>query len=390
MDDTQPPSQDPTSQDQATPGAEPATELIRSRLDQLYQTYQAQHPLDTRDTLTERFFKHHRHVHPDQQVAWQQFYASLSDEEKNRLWAEHQTTGQSEQKHQPHTPFGTFGMPGSQAIPEATPVAKPTQPAALGTLAQLKGHLLKKAKERLKEQPIKTRLRPWVMAFAVGGAVLGLNYNNLVIAQIKQFVSPGDSLRSPIIVDPNSQAKIGRETRLIIPKINVDVPIVLDEQSVQESKLQKALERGVVHYANSALPGEGGNGVIVGHSSNNFFNGGRYKFAFVLLERLNEGDTFMINYKSKRYIYRVSKEKVVQPDDFSLLQETAKPTMTLLTCTPPGTSWRRLIIQGQQISPAPSSNLPSSHRVDTSKAKQVPGNSVSLFQRIRNFIFSRD
>jgi sortase A len=143
----------------------------------------------------------------------------------------------------------------------------------------------------------------------------------------------------------------------------------------------------VVHYANTALPGQIGNNVIVGHSSNNFFNGGKYKFAFVLLDRLQIGDTFMLNYEGTRYVYRVFNRKVVEPTDFSLIQPTDKPVATLITCDPPGTSWQRLIIQGEQISPDPNTATEVQEQAVDPKATVVPGNAPSLWDSIRDFIF---
>lgn len=205
----------------------------------------------------------------------------------------------------------------------------------------------------------------------------------MVVAQVKQYVTPGTGQNSPVIIDPNAEVKIGKEAKIIIPKINVDVPVVYSVKTYDEASIQAALEDGVVHYGDTPVPGEAGNNVIVGHSSNNFFNAGKYKFAFVLLDRLEVGDTFILHYEGKRYIYRVYNKVVVEPDDFSIVQPTDKPTTTLITCTPPGTSWHRLAIQAEQISPAPSDKQTNTEpkAIEADDAKIVPGNSQSLFDR---------
>ena len=146
---------------------------------------------------------------------------------------------------------------------------------------------------------------------------------------------------------------------------------------------QKALESGVVHYATTPNPGEKGNAVIFGHSSNNIFNKGKYKFAFVLLSRLEPGDLFYINKDSKRYAYRVYKKDIVKPTQVSVLGATDKvATVTLITCDPPGTSLNRLVVVGEQISPDPSVNTTSTASKPEHQPVLLPSNSPSLWQRL--------
>ena len=114
---------------------------------------------------------------------------------------------------------------------------------------------------------------------------------------------------------------MGPESLIIIPKSILKSLLVYDVTSIEDAAMAEALERGVLHYPLSPVPGQNGNVVIVGHSSNNLFNRGKYKFAFVLLNRLEEGDTFMLNYNSKRYIYRVYTKKIVSPSEVSVLRQ---------------------------------------------------------------------
>jgi sortase A len=132
-----------------------------------------------------------------------------------------------------------------------------------------------------------------------------------------------------------------------------------------------------------------GNAVIFGHSSNNILNKGAYKFAFVLLNRLQEGDTFMLTKDGKRYVYRVYKKYVVKPTEVGVLGTQDKPsTATLITCDPPGTSINRLIVVGEQISPDPASNGASTALHTSQEPSIVPGNSITLWQRIKNWFTS--
>jgi sortase A len=199
---------------------------------------------------------------------------------------------------------------------------------------------------------------------------------------IAPFVQPSRHVNNiPLIT---AGAAVGTEPEVIIPKINVEIPVVYDVNTINDAAVDQGLERGVVHYADTALPGQNGNLVIVGHSSNNILNPGKYKFAFVLLSRLENGDTFYIQKDGKRYTYQVYKKTVVSPNDVSVLGPADKvATATLITCDPPGTSINRLVVVGQQISPDPIANTPASTTNTLAKStKLIPGNSQSLWARI--------
>ncbi|MEX2361561.1 MAG: sortase, partial [Patescibacteria group bacterium] len=69
-----------------------------------------------------------------------------------------------------------------------------------------------------------------------------------------------------------------------------------------------------------------------------------------LLDKLTVGDQIIITYKTEKYIYVVTGQKIVAATDLSVLNITAKPTVTLLTCYPVGTSRNRLIITAKLVS----------------------------------------
>jgi LPXTG-site transpeptidase (sortase) family protein len=171
-------------------------------------------------------------------------------------------------------------------------------------------------------------------------------------------------------------------SQISIPKINVSAPIVY-ANSNQEADIQKDLEGGVVHYAHTAVPGEIGNSVIFGHSSNDWWEPGDYKFVFVLLDKLAVGDTFTVTYNSQQYVYKVTETKVVEPTDLSVLNDTPDPELTLITCTPPGTSWKRLVVRAQQISPSPTVAKSSSETRD--KLNSIPGSSTGVGEQLGNW-----
>jgi sortase A len=214
-----------------------------------------------------------------------------------------------------------------------------------------------------------------------------LQYNSFIVSNVMAYVSPGDIDPQNIVIDPNADLSVGPQPLLIIPKINVDVPVYYDIPNTYDS-LMAAMAKGVAQFAipgASSHPGQIGNTVISGHSSNDLFDTGDYKFIFAQLDKLNIGDTIYANYHSVRYTYIVTKKQVVSPNDVSsLVYPTTKPILTLLTCTPVGTSLNRLLVTAEQVSPDPgkSTAAPTKSSNSNTTVESIPGNSPSFLERL--------
>lgn len=126
--------------------------------------------------------------------------------------------------------------------------------------------------------------------------------------------------------------------RLSIPELKIDNASVL----IGNEDLTKSL----IQFT-GPLPGNYGNVVIFGHSSLPFiYNPRDYKTIFTKLPDLKVDDTILVNIDNITYNYKVSELKITTPDDLSVLtQEYNNAYLTLITCVPPGTSYKRLIIK---------------------------------------------
>lgn len=259
---------------------------------------------------------------------------------------------------------------------------------------ELKEDLLNKVKDRANKVRGSHHFMPIVSALVVGLLFFFLQYNRLFFAQVRAYVSPGSVVKEndTVLVDPTSNVNVGPEPKLIIPKINVNIRVVYNINSLEDAPVQEGLKKGVVHYklpgANS-FPGQVGNTVILGHSSNDIFEPGDYKFAFVLLDRMQAGDVIYMHYEGKRYIYRVTDKKIITPSEFSALHlNNGKPMLTLVTCTPPGTALKRLLVYAEQISPDPAAAIqPTVNEPASADPQLLPGYAPSLLDRIRDFFF---
>ncbi len=204
------------------------------------------------------------------------------------------------------------------------------------------------------------------------------------------FIQPSSkSVNTPIILSADGLSNL-TAPEIIIPKLNLEIPVNYTETSNNESAIEGDLNSGVVHYPSTAFPGENGNSAYFGHSSNNIFNPGKYKFAFVLLHTLAPGDTFYLVYNSKTYVYQVFSRQIVPPSDVSVLNPIAghNATATLITCDPPGTSINRLVITADQISPSLGGNTTNSSQSSNpyQQSTTLPGNGPSLWSRFIHWL----
>ncbi len=252
----------------------------------------------------------------------------------------------------------------------------------------LRAAIRKKATDNAKKSRRFRKFIPLAMGLAVTLTILFLQYNRLIFAPIYAYVSPGNAPASEIeAIDPTVTQTVSADPRLIIPKLNIDVPVRFD---VNLTDIMAAMNTGVAHYriaGASAYPGEIGNFIITGHSAGDVYSSNPYKYIFSGLERLENGDLIYMNYNSVRYTYQVTKKEVVESSNVdALIVQTDRPLITLVTCTPLGTSRYRLLVTGEQISPSYDSADVASEVSESVVSSEMPSNEPSFFERIWNFL----
>jgi LPXTG-site transpeptidase (sortase) family protein len=185
-----------------------------------------------------------------------------------------------------------------------------------------------------------------------------------------------DTLKTAAALDAESKQKgdlisylptVGPpDNRILIPKLKLNVPMVspkidalLKQDWAQvELDIQDALQLGVVHYPGTANPGQAGNFFVTGHSSYYPWAPGAYKTVFARLAQLEVGDEYWVYYKGDKHRYVVQSKKEVSPGDITVLdQPEGKRLATLMTCTPVGTTLRRLIVQSEEVDPVTGKTL---------------------------------
>ena len=134
--------------------------------------------------------------------------------------------------------------------------------------------------------------------------------------------------------------KFAPPTRVLIPKIGLDLPIV--EVTVNLGDWQVA-DYAVGHHQGTANAGDSSNMVLAGHRD---IRGS----VFLKLNELQLGDEFKVFSSVGVYRYVVSEIKEVAPTDINVMSPSTEAIATLITCTPVGIASKRLIVKAKLVS----------------------------------------
>lgn len=134
---------------------------------------------------------------------------------------------------------------------------------------------------------------------------------------------------------------IAKSYFLSIPKIHLG--------NVFVSGTDNDLSKHLVHFGDSALPGQKGTTIVFGHSTlPQLYNPTDYKTIFAHLHEIQVGDEIFASLDSVRYSYKIYNISIVDPDDTAVLTQNYDDSyITIITCTPPGTIWKRLVVQAR-------------------------------------------
>ena len=245
-----------------------------------------------------------------------------------------------------------------------------------------------KIRKKAEKRASKIKRSRHFIPLLIGGLILLIGvcfqYNQVIASHIVAYMSPGNTEVNEITaIDPTLSIKTHDKPYLMIPKLNIEVPVIFGTKNDVKS-MNIAMDNGVAHFSTpgaSSVPGQIGNFVISGHSAGNIYQQSNYKFIFSGLTRMQMGDLVYMDYNNTRYAYKVTGTKTVKPTDVASLRKIAndnqgKPMITLITCVPLGTSRERLLVYGEQIAPsyenAPTTN-PDEDKEDEGEA-EMPAN----------------
>jgi len=119
--------------------------------------------------------------------------------------------------------------------------------------------------------------------------------------------------------------------RISIPRLKVSTTIYKGVTDLQ-------FDRGVGYWPGTGILGGKGNVVLGGHRTSNprpFYN----------IEKMKVGDLITVSRPGKSFRYRVQKVMVVKPTALWIVDPTSRPTLTLFTCHPRGSTSKRYVVR---------------------------------------------
>ena len=143
---------------------------------------------------------------------------------------------------------------------------------------------------------------------------------------------------------------VDKKFGLMIPKLGINTKVVANIDPYNPKIYQVALTKGVAHALGTRFPGENGTVFIFAHSSENLMEARRYNSVFYLVDKLKKGDKIIAYKNGKKYEYKLQKKEIVNPENIAYLnQKDGKEQLVLMTCWPPGTTEKRMIVVAKPV-----------------------------------------
>jgi len=202
-----------------------------------------------------------------------------------------------------------------------------------------------------KMEEIRQLWKPFLIIFFISFLILNWNniswiFNYRVISQtIANFFQKDNSLKSGVSETIEFEYS-EKENSLEIPKVEVSAPLIFVEDI---DEVHKTLDKGVVHFPDSVLPGEKGQTIILGHSAPPNWPDINYDNVFSRLNELEGEDEIFVYFNHQKYNYSVIKKIFLERGE-----EIPENTLTnsdnmliLISCWPPGKDIRRIAVEAK-------------------------------------------
>ncbi len=156
------------------------------------------------------------------------------------------------------------------------------------------------------------------------------NVLTIMIFELKGNTKQEEQITKEVVQETKN---IANEWKLNIPKINLSY-------TIEEGTTQEIIDNGIGHFADTAYL-DGNIGLVAGCYGYN-------KNIFQNLDKLQENDVILYNYKGKQQIYQVMKNIIIDEKDWTHLNNTNENKITLITGVVNAPEQRRCV-QAKQI-----------------------------------------
>ena len=122
------------------------------------------------------------------------------------------------------------------------------------------------------------------------------------------------------------------------PFATISIPAIGLHALVREGVSQRVLDRGPGHYPGSGLPGGRRAVAIAGHRVT-------HTRPFVRINELERGQRIVLTRRSRRFVYRVSAMRILDPTDvWPIRMRPTVQRLVLTACHPPHSDRHRLVV----------------------------------------------
>jgi LPXTG-site transpeptidase (sortase) family protein len=195
-----------------------------------------------------------------------------------------------------------------------------------------------------------------ILLFLTGFTFLALTFYPVISSYIDYYLFPSkEEINVDIVKEgQNITKEIKKETEevlldanfgIYIPKIKANAPVIANVDPNNENAYTNALYKGVAHAKGTSTPDTNGNIFLFAHSAVNFYEQRKFNVYFYLLTELQKDDPIYVSYKNVIYQYKVLDIKKVDPTETKYLGKYMnEDTLTIMTCWPAGTDYKRIIV----------------------------------------------
>ena len=224
------------------------------------------------------------------------------------------------------------------------------------------------------KEEIKKLWAPFILIFLISSLVINWNsiswvFNRHVIAGTiskffyDDFYNSGDNQR--MLLDSiggtsmasdneldNEKEKFvestysNKEDRVEIPAIGISSPLIFTKNS-DKDYIFRLLNKGLVLFPKSTLPGQNGQTIILGHSALRRWPKTNHIWVFTYLNEVKKGDKVFIYFHHRKYTYEVERKIFLKRGEkiSKYKLENHKSWVTLVSCWPPGRDIKRIAVQ---------------------------------------------
>jgi sortase A len=163
-----------------------------------------------------------------------------------------------------------------------------------------------------------------IILLTSGIAIVGLS-----VTHIRAMNAISDSQVLPEIAVHNGPASTQAALANKVPARgdyigSISIPVLKKTLPIYQGTENSQLEKGVGHFEGSVLPGQTDNSVLAGHRDS----------VFSKLGKLKLGDLLIVNTAAGNFTYKVSRFRIVDENDRTVIVPTKTAVLTLSTCYP--------------------------------------------------------